>query len=215
MLEIDIAGNEPGQFDRLTVQGSAKIAGTLTIDEHSGSYTPPTEPGRVDRFDILTAQSITGQFDALSLVGQPLELGHQGDGLFRWIEYDDQSVSLIHYRAIDGDANGDGAFDSGDLVGVFQAGEYEDLADDNSNWVEGDWDGDLDFSSSDFILAFQSGRYEQSPLFGTATHAVPEPSTACLLMFGFSWYIAHRRRSHGRFPGGESGCSYARLFSNN
>ena len=58
-----------------------------------------------------------------------------------------------------GDANRDGAFDSTDLVQVFQAGEYEDSLANNSTWEEGDWNGDGDFTSSDLVLAFQSGSY--------------------------------------------------------
>jgi hypothetical protein len=64
--------------------------------------------------------------------------------------------------AMPGDVNGDGLFNSTDLVIVFQAGEYEDNIEDNSTFAEGDWNSDGDFDSSDFVLAFQLGRYEQS-----------------------------------------------------
>ena len=59
-----------------------------------------------------------------------------------------------------GDANQDGRFDSSDLVQVFQAGEYEDLIEDNSTWAEGDWNSDGDCDSNDLVLAFQTGLYE-------------------------------------------------------
>ncbi|MCA9197740.1 MAG: chitobiase/beta-hexosaminidase C-terminal domain-containing protein, partial [Planctomycetales bacterium] len=58
-----------------------------------------------------------------------------------------------------GDSNGDGVFDSGDLVAVFVAGEYEDGIAGNSTFEEGDWNGDGDFSSADLVLAFQEGTY--------------------------------------------------------
>ena len=61
---------------------------------------------------------------------------------------------------ITGDSNGDGRFDSADLVLVFQAAEYEDALAGNSTWAEGDWSGDGDFSTDDLVLAFQRGRYE-------------------------------------------------------
>jgi hypothetical protein len=71
-----------------------------------------------------------------------------------------------HTRLVDeimrvtvGDANLDGIFDSGDLVRIFQAGEYEDETEDNSGWGEGDWNCDGDFSTNDLVAAFQSGRY--------------------------------------------------------
>ena len=54
-----------------------------------------------------------------------------------------------------GDVNGDGLFDSSDLVSVFQRGEYEDDLLGNSSWFDGDWTGDAEFSTSDLVLAFQ------------------------------------------------------------
>jgi hypothetical protein len=71
-----------------------------------------------------------------------------------------------------GDANLDGQFDSGDLVAVFVAAEYEDAIADNSTWAEGDWNGDCDFDTSDLILAFQKGAYERG--IRAAVQAVPE-----------------------------------------
>ena len=62
-----------------------------------------------------------------------------------------------------GDANLDGFFNSGDLVLVFQRGEYEDGLIGNSTWADGDWNGDGEFNSSDMVTAFQSGMYEAKP----------------------------------------------------
>jgi hypothetical protein len=59
-----------------------------------------------------------------------------------------------------GDTNGDGRFDSSDLVLVFQAGKYENAIAGDSVFAEGDWNGDGDFDSSDLVLAFQLGTYE-------------------------------------------------------
>ncbi len=58
-----------------------------------------------------------------------------------------------------GDANGDGIFNSSDLVAVFQAGEYEDQILGNSTFEEGDWNGDGDSDSGDLVMAFQAGHY--------------------------------------------------------
>lgn len=58
-----------------------------------------------------------------------------------------------------GNANLDQQFDSGDLVDVFMAGEYEDGIEDNSGWAEGDWNGDGDFDTSDLVFAFSDGQY--------------------------------------------------------
>jgi hypothetical protein len=79
-----------------------------------------------------------------------------------------------------GDSNLDGAFTSGDLVAVFQRGEYEDLIIGNSTWETGDWDGDFEFGSGDFVLAFQAGGYELGPRQSVA--AVPEPTSGMMLI---------------------------------
>ncbi|MCA9217457.1 MAG: chitobiase/beta-hexosaminidase C-terminal domain-containing protein, partial [Planctomycetales bacterium] len=62
---------------------------------------------------------------------------------------------------IPGDSNGDGVFNSSDLVFVFQAAEYEDGIDGNSTFAEGDWNGDSDFTTADFVFAFQAGTYSR------------------------------------------------------
>ena len=67
-----------------------------------------------------------------------------------------------------GDVNDDRLFDSGDLVQVFRAGEYEDDVEDNSGWEEGDWNGDGDFDSSDLVEAFKGGQYERESQAATS-----------------------------------------------
>jgi hypothetical protein len=76
----------------------------------------------------------------------------------RMLSLVDGQVSFADH--VPGDANGDGRFDSEDLVAVFQAGEYEDDIPGNSTFAEGDWNGDGDFTSRDFVAAFQYGAYD-------------------------------------------------------
>ncbi|MFC1758118.1 dockerin type I domain-containing protein [Planctomycetota bacterium] len=59
-----------------------------------------------------------------------------------------------------GDANADGVFNSGDLVVMFKAGEFEDGDNENSTWSEGDVNFDQDFDSQDFVLIFGSTPYQ-------------------------------------------------------
>jgi hypothetical protein len=49
------------------------------------------------------------------------------------------------------DVNLDGAFNSSDLVHLFQVGRYETAQ--SATWSEGDWDGNGRFDSSDLVLA--------------------------------------------------------------
>ena len=62
-------------------------------------------------------------------------------------------------QRVPGDSNGDGVFNSSDLVLVFQAGEYEDTIVGNSTFEEGDWNGDGDFDSSDLVFVFRQGTF--------------------------------------------------------
>ena len=73
--------------------------------------------------------------------------------LFRSIVYEDDSVTWLHYRAIPGDADGNGSFDTADLVRVLQSGRYEDGENDNADWTQGDWNGDGDFGTADIVSA--------------------------------------------------------------
>ena len=90
-----------------------------------------------------------------------------------------------------GDANFDGLFNSGDLVAVFQKGEYEDGISVNSTWATGDWNSDGEFDTGDFVAAFQGGGFEAGPR--PAVIAVPEPSTISLASFGL---LLIRRRKN-------------------
>ena len=60
-----------------------------------------------------------------------------------------------------GDVDMDGQFESGDLVNVFIAAEYEDELSLNSTWATGDWNGDSEFDMSDLVFAFSDGGYER------------------------------------------------------
>lgn len=73
-----------------------------------------------------------------------------------------------------GDSDLDGAFDSRDLVAVFQRGQFEDQIVGNSKWEDGDWNGDREFTTADFVSAFQDGGYGITPPAHVST--VPEPT---------------------------------------
>jgi hypothetical protein len=136
--------------------------------------------------DLLSAVIRGGDFDV------NLDLNRDGT-----LSEFDRAV-WVHERrnTYFGDADLNGLFDSGDLVSVFVAGEYEDDIEGNSNWPTGDWEGDGDFASSDFIVAFQDGGYEAGP---RVAQIVPEvwPGIWSVTYFVL---IAHvrKRRTAGR-----------------
>jgi hypothetical protein len=119
------------------------------------------------------------------------EFDENGDGLLDAVDRDIWVHQ--HTRTYFGDADLDGEFDSGDLVSVFVAGEYEDRMFGNSTWSTGDWDGDGDFSSSDLVLALADGGYEA----GQRPAAVSEPSSHRLLTLALciscSWRVSRKR----------------------
>jgi hypothetical protein len=83
-----------------------------------------------------------------------------GDDDFDIVMYDSATSGLrwAENRPL-GDANGDGQFNSADLVHVLAAGKYEDDVPRNTTFDEGDWNGDGDFTSADLVLVFQAGNY--------------------------------------------------------
>ena len=61
-----------------------------------------------------------------------------------------------------GDVNGDGAFDSSDLVLVQQSGLFEDGISNNATFDQGDWNGDGDFDTTDLVFVLQMGHYSSA-----------------------------------------------------
>jgi hypothetical protein len=67
------------------------------------------------------------------------------------------ALSVSVHRAVPGDANGDGVFNSRDFVQVFQASKYNKS--EFASWIEGDWNLDGVFNSTDFVTAFTQSDY--------------------------------------------------------
>ena len=153
----------------------------------------PIIPGDVNVDDQLTAHDI----DLLAA-----GIGVGVDSNFYDVNQDDEVNEFDHVSWVEGiantyygDSNLDGEFNSGDLVAVFNAGEYEDAIDLNSGWASGDWNGDSEFTTTDLVRAFQGGGYEQGPK--SAIRAVPEPSTLGCGVVGLIGLLSLTRRSRG------------------
>jgi hypothetical protein len=105
------------------------------------------------------------------------------------VDLDDLSVYIKDIKQTwFGDANWDGLFNSGDLIAVFQAGEYDDRSSGNSTWSTGDWNADGEFDSGDLIIAFADGGYDAGER--QAVRAVPEPSAATVFCGTLGFAVA-------------------------
>lgn len=113
--------------------------------------------------DELGSDASNWQSGALA-TGEQLSNGTTG---YQFATFNDAAVFGASYmgfanRTTVGDVNGDGRFNSSDLVLVFQAGKYEQAS--LATWFEGDWNGDGIFSSSDLVTVFQIGTYSEAAI---------------------------------------------------
>lgn len=138
VLEIEIEGSNPGEFDVLEVSSTATLAGELLVLEDA-EFT--AEPGNV--FVILTAGSIVGQFDTVTLP-PPYE-----------IRYKDQDVRLIVPLPGDLDENGFANLYDWYLFTLCFNGSDNPPALTCSPDVDADLDndGDVDFDDARIIVA--------------------------------------------------------------
>ncbi|MCA9218040.1 MAG: hypothetical protein KDB27_33445 [Planctomycetales bacterium] len=103
----------------------------------------------VQDIDLLCSTMRGGVYDAL--------MDRDGDQRLTLNDLD-RLIEQV-FGTVPGDANLDKQFDSGDLVAIWQAGEYEDDIPRNSTWAEGDWNCDGEFDAFDLVRAFRRGGY--------------------------------------------------------
>ncbi len=180
-----------GQSDRISVEGRLNNRGTLSLLPGEVA-ADPVDHGTFQRWTLLTFARQIGRFWNVRYDNQVTPLSfetssfHAGGGLFRIVEYGTRQIAFVNYRAIEGDANGDGAFDTQDLVAVFAAGGYENGTGADADWTTGDWDLDQDFTSSDLVAAFAAGAFEQPSLLSDpSAPVVPEPQGMGALWMAF------------------------------
>lgn len=166
------------------------------LDESSGLLTKPWEIVLEERFDecaIVDCNPVDHGLAIDAITSHILESTFDdrydlvADGQ---IDQRDRQAYIETVANIPvGDSNGDGYFNSSDLVTVFSAGEFEDNLVQNSRWATGDWNGDFEFRSNDFVHAFSFGSYENA----AQSTSVPEPRSRWLLLVGIVWLDRLRR----------------------
>ncbi|MEZ6118426.1 MAG: FG-GAP-like repeat-containing protein [Pirellulaceae bacterium] len=91
--------------------------------------------------------------------------GHRRDMRFDmnhdfFVDQADMARLLDQFGTSYGDVNVDGAFNSDDLVQVFQLGKFRDPGSQGTTaYSQGDWNLDGQFDSDDLVYAFQLGNY--------------------------------------------------------
>jgi hypothetical protein len=158
-LFVDLTGTGLNQFDRLVASGDVVVDGYLNID-----IDGPFVPALGNTFNIITGNSVSGEFDFADVSGMPA-------GLTFHIEYLPNAVQLqvVATPLFSADFDNDGDVDSTDLSiwrGAFDLNQL------------GDADGDNDSDGADF-LAWQ--RQLGSAPAVSAADAVPEPGALPLL----------------------------------
>jgi spore coat protein CotH len=131
-------------------------------------YAATPSPGRIGVIDPVRAdfnqdgQTNVADLDlicaALLAPSNDVRFDLDGDQSLDRDDYELMVRDVLRTRP--GDANGDGIFNSRDLVLIFQRGEFEDNRSRNSVWSTGDWNCDGEFNTSDLEAAFRAGGYE-------------------------------------------------------
>ena len=153
--------NEDGEgFEFATFEAEANTTYYFRVESLTGSptrYDLILDPGDYNSDDLVNAADIDLLCQEVRNGDHPERFDLNKDLIvtFEDIEFLVEQIIGTSF----GDSTLDGIFNSGDLVRVFQGGEYEDDIPNNSGWETGDWDCDGEFSTSDLVTAFQKGGY--------------------------------------------------------
>lgn len=171
--------------------------GTVTTPLHRVSVGVDYSDQYPGSFTIYARFNQTGTWNFLQA---GFERGRMGRAFIPWdridtnpphTSYDDCVIDFemmsMQMRLV-GDSNGDGLFDSSDLIAAFVAGGYEDDIKLNSTFASGDWNADGEFTSADFIVAMKTGAYERP------VAAVPEPTGLAAFLLGLGLVVHKIRR---------------------
>jgi hypothetical protein len=179
-LFVEIIGTSLNQFDRLVADGDVIVDGYLNIDIDEVSPGVPFVPVLGNTFNIITGNSVTGQFDFADVSGMPA-------GLAFHIAYLANAVQLqvVNEPFFTADFDDDGDVDATDLAiwdGAFDLNQL------------GDADNDNDSDGADFLLWQQQLGSHPAVAAGGA---VPEPRSLALVALGVALVISMPRGARG------------------
>ncbi len=200
-IHFRLAGPTPGvQYSHLEASQIAILDGALVLDSDPMMYDDPQVHGEFDDFVLITANLVDGEFASVAYNEAELtwEFGggnhyrsHEGDGLFRVLTYATDEVRLVNYRALFGDADGDGVVDVSDF-NIWNANKFSE----GTDWTTGDFNGDGITDVTDFNL-WNANKFTSVGAFRPA--AVPEPAAHFLGLIGWALVVA-RLTTLGRGP---------------
>jgi hypothetical protein len=182
MLLIEVGGTEPGQFDRLEVDGVTTLGGVLqvvAVDAGEGLYVPQLG----DQIPFLaSAGGTTGEFDMKRFPGL-------AEGLKWTLQPGDVTTFLTVVSAVGltGDYNDDGTVDAADYV------VWRDAL--NSNTPLLNETASLGVVDSEDYSAWKANFGPSDLGSGAGGLSVPEPASCTLLMLGWLGVTAYFLRS--------------------
>lgn len=164
---------------------------------------------------VITTRDLRGDFNRDGVVDiadiDVMQLGEPQFDLTEDGQANQVDLSLLVSTLIGtwfGDSNGDGQFESGDLVAVFARGKFE--TGHTALWPDGDWNQDGVFNTQDFVKAFSDGGFERghrtvsslaAPISASeqALAAVPEPNSlvSCFAASLVAAVLFHTQRQAG------------------
>jgi hypothetical protein len=180
VLKIELGGTLPGtQYDQLNVAGDLKLDGRLEVSFING-FTPAAG----QTFDFLIGGNVSGAFSSLTLPTLP-SLTWDTSQLTSGV------LSLMH-ASVAGDYNQDGAVDAADYV-VWRnnLGSGTSLPNDDTPGV-----GPDDYNRWRSHFGQTAGSGAVIPSTASLSAAVPEPSTAMLLILTAASALIRRNPVH-------------------